>query len=104
MNSFDNSMMLFGDIFKQAINMDIDEEIMELFELQSIDAVNDYDINEYVNCKIDSILNVLSEKDFYPPEDSRILHSKLCGIDETNNFNQFTKDFFELCDEEEIYD
>ena len=49
-------------------------------------------------------LGVLSEKDFYPPEDNRILHSRLCGIDETNNFNQFTKDFFELCDEEEIYD
>lgn len=108
MNSFDNNMMLFCDIYKQVEKMDIDEEVMKLFELQVIDAVNDYGVNEYVRCRIDSILNelfnVLSEKDFCPPEDKRILRSRLHDVNETNNFNQFTKEYFELCDEEEIYD
>ena len=104
MDSFDNIMMLFCDIYKQVEKMDIDEEVMKLLELQVIDAVNDYGINEYVRCRIDSIFNVLSEKDFCPPEDKRILRSRLYDVDETNNFNQFTKEYFELCDEEEIYD
>lgn len=73
------------------------KELNSLFLDQLFDTLSDRD-------NMECSLGVLSEKDFYPPEDNRILHSRLCGIDETNNFNQFTKDFFELCDEEEIYD
>ena len=36
----------------------------------------------------------LSEEDFYPPEDTRILHSGVEDIDDGDNFNDYLKYFF----------
>lgn len=48
--------------------------------------------------------SVLSEKDFYPPEDNRDLKSGIRDIPCGDNFSGFVQEFNELCDEEEIYD
>ena len=47
---------------------------------------------------------VLSEQDFYPPEDKRVLHSRVYDIPDGDNFDDFMQQYNELCDEEEIYD
>lgn len=47
---------------------------------------------------------VLSEKDFYPPEDNRNLKSGVSDILCGDSFFGFVQEFNELCDEEEIYD
>lgn len=44
--------------------------------------------------------NVLSEVDFYPPEDRRYLRSGICDVDSTNNFSQFASHYFEMCESE----
>lgn len=46
----------------------------------------------------------LSEKDFYPPADERVLRSGVNDILNGDNFADFTESFFEHCEEEEIYD
>ena len=46
----------------------------------------------------------LSEKDFYPPEDNRVLHSNVYDISGGDNFNDYAEYFFEVCDEEEYFD
>lgn len=90
---------------------------MDLFEKNQVEVINlalaqirDME-NDTKICKTllekqkDAIYgHVLSEKDFYPPEDNKTLCSVIEDIDENNSFAQFTHDFFELCDEEEIYD
>lgn len=47
---------------------------------------------------------VLSEKDFYPPEDNRVLKSGIKNIRHGDNYNDFLQEYNELCQEEEIYD
>lgn len=47
---------------------------------------------------------VLSEEDFYPPEDKRVLQSGVYDIPDGDNFSDFVQEYNELCDEEEIYD
>lgn len=47
---------------------------------------------------------VLSEKDFYPPEDNRVLKSGIKNICHGDNYNDFLQEYNELCQEEEIYD
>ena len=48
--------------------------------------------------------NLLTEQDFYPPSDDRILESNIEDIDEENNFVSYCAEFFEMLDEEECYD
>lgn len=43
----------------------------------------------------------LTEEDFYPPQDNRVLKSYIEDIDEENNFVEFTKYIFDLYEEEE---
>lgn len=56
--------------------------------------------------KYDDILcdDILTEQDFYPPFDNRILKSNVEDIDEDNNFANYCEEFFEMLDEEEYYD
>ncbi len=46
----------------------------------------------------------LSEKDFYPPEDTRVLKSGVNDIPNGDNFSNFTECFFDMCCEEEYFD
>lgn len=46
----------------------------------------------------------LSEKDFYPPEDTRILHSGVDNIAGGDNFGDYSEYLFDVCDEEEYFD
>ena len=46
----------------------------------------------------------LSEIDFYPPSDSRVLKSFIEDIDDGYNYADYCRDFFELLDEEDYYE
>ena len=48
--------------------------------------------------------HVLTEQDFYPPSDDRVLESNIEDIDEDNNFVNYCVEFFEMLDEEEYYE
>ena len=54
--------------------------------------------------KDDNYGYVLSEKDFYPPEDTRVLRSGVNDIVGGDNFADYSESFFDMCDEEEYYD
>lgn len=81
------------NLFNGLLGDNHSEELERLLLDQLFDAISDVELES----------DVLSEKDFYPPEDNRVLQSRLYGIDNTNNFKQYAKEFFELCDEEELY-
>lgn len=44
---------------------------------------------------------VLSEKDFYPPQDNRYLQSGVDDIQGGDNFAEYTEEYYRLCEEEE---
>ena len=46
----------------------------------------------------------LSESDFYPPSDNRVLKSYIEDIDGGDNFTDYCEYIFELLEEEEYYD
>lgn len=46
----------------------------------------------------------LTEEDFYPPVDNRILTSYVEDIEDGDNFMDYCEYIFELCDEEEYWD
>lgn len=48
--------------------------------------------------------NVLNERDFYPPPDDRIWESYIEDIEDGDTFVDYCKEFFILCDEEELFD
>ena len=47
---------------------------------------------------------VLSEEDFYPPSDDRVLQSNIVDINSGDNFETFAKYMFTLYEEEEYYE
>ena len=47
---------------------------------------------------------VLTEEDFYPPEDNRFYDSKVRNIPYGDNFNNFLNDYWLLCETEGIFD
>lgn len=88
------------DFFNKILGENHSKELEELIASQFIDSLMDLhneDKNTY------SSINGLSEEDFYPPEDNRKLSSGIEDIDSTNNFEQFTLEFFELCEHEELF-
>ena len=46
----------------------------------------------------------LTESDFYPPYDDRVLKSYIEDVDEENNFASYCKYIFKLYEEEGYYD
>lgn len=46
----------------------------------------------------------LTEQDFYPPSDDRVLTSNVEDIEDGDNFADYCVEFFELLDEEEYFD
>ena len=63
-----------------------------------------YDIyNLHKSKKIKNRSYHVTEKDFYPPEDKRTLKSGVEDIDEENNFENYTKWFYDNY-EQEIFD
>ena len=46
----------------------------------------------------------LTEEDFYPPSDDRVLTSNVEDIEDGDNFADYCKEFFELLDDEEYFD
>ena len=46
----------------------------------------------------------LTEEDFYPPYDDRVLESYVEDIEGGDNFADYCKDIFELLEEEEYYE
>lgn len=47
---------------------------------------------------------LLTEQDFYPISDDRILTSNVEDIEDGDNFADYCKEFFDLLDEEEYFD
>ena len=47
---------------------------------------------------------ILTEKDFYPPSDDRVLTSNVEDIEDGDNFADYCKEFFDLLEEEEYFD
>lgn len=76
-----------------------------------MDSVNQTNINEASNSLEESrlhnkvILNdyVLTEKDFYPPEDKRIYRSGVSDIVDGDNFEEYAKWFYDNY-EDELFD
>lgn len=70
--------------------------------------VNKEDLNNLSPEKISYLEKMreyeLSEKDFYPPEDTRLLKSNVYDISNGDNFADFTEYFFDMCYEEEYFD
>lgn len=48
--------------------------------------------------------NVLSEKDFYPPEDNRVLKSNIYDIYKGDTFAEYAKEIFDLYESEDYYE
>lgn len=48
--------------------------------------------------------NCLTEEDFYPPEDDRILKSYVQDIYGGDNFSDYCRYIYSVLDEEEYYD
>ncbi len=48
--------------------------------------------------------NCLTEQDFYPPEDNRVLESYVQDIYGGDNFSDYCSYIFDVLDEEEYYD
>ena len=46
----------------------------------------------------------LTEQDFYPSLDDRVLTSNVEDIEDGDNFADYCEEFFELLDEEEYFD
>lgn len=46
----------------------------------------------------------LTEQDFNPPSDDRVLTSNVEDIEDGDNFADYCEEFFELLDEEEYFD
>lgn len=46
----------------------------------------------------------LTEQDFYPASDDRVLTSNVEDIEDGDNFADYCEEFFELLDEEEYFD
>lgn len=46
----------------------------------------------------------ISEKDFYPPEDNRVLQSGVEDIVNGDNFMDYTKEYFKYCSSEGVYE
>lgn len=55
------------------------------------------------NTPKDMFDDILTELDFYPPYDNRILTSNIEDIDDGDNFADYCIEFFEMLDEEEYY-
>ena len=48
--------------------------------------------------------DVLNETDFYPPPDNRVWETYIEDIEDGDNFVDYCKYFFSICDEEEYFD
>lgn len=53
---------------------------------------------KFYNC------NVLTEKDFYPPEDNRTLQSYIEDVEDGDSFLDYTRYIFNIYEEEEWYE
>lgn len=46
---------------------------------------------------------LLTQENFYPPQDNRVLRSGVINLSKYT-YSQYLKEYYELCDNEEIYD
>lgn len=87
------------NFFDKILGVNHSKELEELVASQIADTLMDLHQED----KDTYIKDSLSEEDFYPPEDNRCINSGIEDIDSTNNFEQFTSEFFELCEYEELF-
>lgn len=86
--------------FDKILGVNHSKELEELVASQIADTLMDLHQEDKNTYDKDGYL---SEEDFYPPEDNRCISSGIEDIDSTNNFEQFTSEFFELCEYEELF-
>lgn len=83
--------------------MDNKSKINEFVEQYYSDLI--IDNNSYSKCNKKKDNNLcLTEIDFYPPPDNRVLKSYIKDVSGGNNFANHCKDFFNMLEEEEYYD
>lgn len=85
--------------FEKILGDNHSKELEELVASQFADVLMDLHKEE----DISHTYGVLSELDFFPPEDKRVLRSGIHDIDSSNNFALFTSEYFEVCEYEELY-
>lgn len=62
-------------------------------------------LNKTQNKPYENELNIeLTEKSFYPPADTRILHSLIEDIGEGNNYLEYAEYIYDLYEEEGFYE
>lgn len=63
------------------------------------------DVCKEYNCKYTKVnKDCLTEEDFYPPEDDRVLKSYVQDIYGGDNFPDYCRYIYSVLDEEEYYD
>ena len=77
-----------------------------LMENKKNNDIYDYDFDfEDILIELDEqYTDCLSEQDFYPPKDDRVLKSYIRDIDGGDNFADYCKDMFDLLEEEDYWD
>ena len=61
-------------------------------------------MDDKINYELESELNELTEESFYPPSDTRTLHSLIEDIDEDNNYLEYAEFIYDLYEEEGYYE
>lgn len=77
-------------------------EFVEQYYNDLIISSNSYSKNDKYQKKNDN--SCLTEVDFYPPPDKRVLKSVVRDISGGDNFADYCKDFFDMLEEEGYYD
>ena len=79
-----------NELFDEEPEEELEEEYEEEFE--------------ELNSRVQDINACLTETDFYPPSDNRVLESNVEDIDGGDNFADYCKEFFRMLKDEEYYD
>lgn len=61
-------------------------------------------MDDKINYELESELNELTKESFYPPADTRTLHSLIEDIDEDNNYLEYAEFIYDLYEEEGYYE
>ena len=72
-----------------------------IYEIQK-SIINKMD--DKINYELENELNELTEESFYPPADTRILHSLIEDIGEGNNYLEYAEYIYDLYEEEGFYE
>lgn len=88
----------FEDLYNCQCNLELEKN-----EIYSEKKCNEKLSNSVIR-KINKELVNITEDSFNTNEDNRTFNSRLYDIDRTNNFKNYVKDFWDYCDNENVFD